>query len=503
MSPLSRRGFLCGSAAIGASAALSLPPAQVRAGEARLLSATRRTIEVGGRAASVMGLVDVTGRPGLTLDPGEPFRIHLANDLDVETIIHWHGQVPPNAQDGVSNTNPMLAPGARRRFDFAPRPGTFWMHSHIPAQEIDLLAAPLIVRGAADLRADRQEVVLFLHDFSFKSGEEVLAEITGGAAMPHGEVQQGSHADGNRRITGLHGADTNPAPAPMAHGGQGGQGGREGGMAMDLNDYEFDAYLANDRTLDDPETVRVERGGKVLLRVINASSMTAFWIDLGGHPARLVAVDGDPVQPLAGGRFGLAQGQRLDIALTMPADGTALPVLALREGAPQRTGLVLAPAGAEVRRIAGLAEAPHPAYSGDTAQELALRARHPLPPRPADRTHMVMLGGQMAPYEWTINGQLWGSHTPIAARAGERVEMTFHNMSMMAHPMHLHGHVFQVVAVNGTRISGALRDTVHVPPMGSVTLAFDAGEAAPWMLHCHHMAHMATGMMTELDVASA
>jgi FtsP/CotA-like multicopper oxidase with cupredoxin domain len=36
--------------------------------------------------------------------------------------------------------------------------------------------------------------------------------------------------------------------------------------------------------------------------------------------------------------------------------------------------------------------------------------------------------------------------------------------------------------------------------MGMVTIAFDAGEVAPWMLHCHHMAHMATGMMTELDV---
>ena len=116
---------------------------------------------------------------------------------------------------------------------------------------------------------------------------------------------------------------------------------------------------------------------------------------------------------------------------------------------------------------------------------------------------MVMLGGAMSPYSWTINGQLWGKHTPIAVLQGERVEMMFHNMSMMAHPMHLHGHVFQVVDINGTRVAGAVRDTVHVPALGMVTVAFDAGEVAPWMLHCHHMAHMATGMMTELDVRSA
>ncbi|MCB2103988.1 MAG: multicopper oxidase domain-containing protein, partial [Rhodobacteraceae bacterium] len=79
---------------------------------------------------------------------------------------------------------------------------------------------------------------------------------------------------------------------------------------------------------------------------------------------------------------------------------------------------------------------------------------------------------------------------------------TFHNMSMMGHPMHLHGHAFQVVAINGTPVAGARRDTVYVPPMAMVTVAVDAGEAARWMLHCHHMPHLATGMMTEFAVSA-
>ncbi|MFU8777737.1 MAG: multicopper oxidase domain-containing protein, partial [Roseovarius sp.] len=72
----------------------------------------------------------------------------------------------------------------------------------------------------------------------------------------------------------------------------------------------------------------------------------------------------------------------------------------------------------------------------------------------------------------------------------------------------LHGHVFQVVGIGGQgigaprRINGATRDTVHVPPMSMVTVAFDAGEAARWMLHCHHMPHLITGMMTELVVTA-
>ena len=108
----------------------------------------------------------------------------------------------------------------------------------------------------------------------------------------------------------------------------------------------------------------------------------------------------------------------------------------------------------------------------------------------------------MQPYLWTIDGQTWATHKPITAKSGERVELTFHNMSMMGHPMHLHGHVFQVVNVNGRAISGAMRDTVYVPPMAMVTVALDAGEAARWMLHCHHMPHLSTGMMTEFAVSA-
>lgn len=482
MTTLTRRKFLAASTA--ASVALILPAGLRAAPDAMPLTATTRTIEVKGRAARVMGLVNAQGGPGIVLDPGQRFRVDLTNGLDVETIVHWHGQIPPNAQDGVPNTNPMLKPGETRAFDFGAKPGTYWMHSHIPAQEVGLLAAPLIVRSDADLGADRQEVVLFLHDFSFKAPEEVLAEVTGGMDMDH-----------------------DPAPARGMPGTTGNMPGMTGmmgmgAMAMDLNDFDFDAYLANDRTLDDPEVVKVERGGRVLLRAVNASSMTVFWVDLGAAQGRLVAVDGEPCRPYAVSRFGFAPGQRLDIEIDLPADGTALPILALREGARERTGLILAPAGATVSRIAGLSGDEHPAFSAELTQEAALSAVTPLPSRPADRTHTMMLGGAMMPYLWTINGESWGNHTPIPARSGERVEVTFHNMSMMAHPMHLHGHAFQVVGIGMQRIAGALRDTVHVPPMNMVTIAFDAGEAAPWMFHCHHMGHLETGMMTELAVSA-
>jgi FtsP/CotA-like multicopper oxidase with cupredoxin domain len=388
------------------------------------------------------------------------------------------------------------------------------MHSHVPVQEMQLLAAPLIVRAPEDLAADRQEVVMFLHDFSFKSPEEVLAEISGGHGAgghaQHGAAHsmQGMPMGGMAAMQGMahgamdHGGMNDMPMGGMAMGNMPGMGRMMGmaGMAMDLNDHDWDAYLANDRTLSDPEVVPVERGGRILLRVINAAAATVFWIDTGQAPARLVAADGHAVRPLPGSRFGLAMGQRLDLEIDLPNEGGAWPILALREGARERTGLILATTGAEVRRIDALAEAEAPAFDTDLAQEARLIARDALPDRPVYRSQMLVLGGSMQPYVWTINGAVWGQHQPVTARSGERVVLSFHNMSMMGHPMHLHGHVFQVVGLNGRRVAGALRDTVYVPPMSMVDVALDAGEAARWMLHCHHMPHLATGMMTEFAV---
>ena len=248
--------------------------------------------------------------------------------------------------------------------------------------------------------------------------------------------------------------------------------------------------------------IRVEAGGRVRLRIINAAAATVFWIDTGEVAGRLVAVDGHDVLPVAGTRFGIAMAQRLDIELDLPAGTGAFPILALREGARERTGIVLATVGAEVSRIESLAETAALAFDTGLAQERSLRAASPLAVRAASKTQMMMLEGSMQPYLWTIDGKTWGDHVPVTATSGERVEIMFHNMSMMSHPMHLHGHAFQVVGIGSERFAGAVRDTVYVPPMAMVTIAVDAGEAARWMLHCHHMPHLATGMMTEFAVSA-
>lgn len=162
MNTLSRRGFLAAGAATFAVAQMPRHALAQSAAPIRLSAATR-TLDIDGRAASVFGLAGPGGQ-GLILDPGQRFRVDLTNDLDIGTIVHWHGQIPPNAQDGVPDMPmPLLTPGETLSYDFEARPGTHWMHSHVPVQEMQLLAAPLIVRSAEEAAADRQEVVMFLH----------------------------------------------------------------------------------------------------------------------------------------------------------------------------------------------------------------------------------------------------------------------------------------------------------------------------------------------------
>jgi FtsP/CotA-like multicopper oxidase with cupredoxin domain len=323
---------------------------------------------------------------------------------------------------------------------------------------------------------------VLLHDFSFTPAEELLNRLTGGSghhAMDHsamGQMEMGEMPMGNMSMG--HMAMGN---MPMA--------------GMDLNDIDYDAYLANDRTLDDPDVIQVDKGGRVRLRIINGAASTAFSIDAGSLAATLVAVDGKPVMPLAGRYFSATMGQRLDIVVTIPQEGGAFPILALREGVPERTGIILASQGAVVEKIAPRAETEGPVL--DLTMEQALRASHPLASRHPDRQFMVHLAGDMASYRWAMMGA-----SDLAARTGERIEVAMMNMSMMAHPMHLHGHEFQVVAIDGEPFSGAVRDTVLVPPMRTLTIAFDGGAPGKWPFHCHHLYHMASGMMVHMPVTA-
>ena len=452
---LTRRTFLA------TAAALTLPRPAFAAPPA--LTVTSRQIEVLGQAAKVYGITNAAGGHGLTARQGDRFTGSVLNDSGGDLVLHWHGQThAPATQDRTRPDGGAQATGTVDDYDFALTPGTHWMHSHSLSEQ-RLLAAPMVT---VEADATTPEAVVMLHDFAFRSPEEILAEL--GASPAHDMAT----------MTTETGEDAGHDMAAMAM-----------PAMVHANDVRYDAFLANDRTLSDPQVIAVDPG-PFRLRIINGATATAFWIDTQ-LPTQVIATDGTPCTPRTGQHFPVAQGQRLDLLVTIPPEGGAFPILAQVESARLRTGVILATAGAQIPRVADLAEVDSAAL--DLRLDAALTTATPPPDRAGQVLHVTM--GMKPGYVWTLD-----TGGPLQAALGSRVELMFMNPTPMMHPMHLHGHHFQVVDVGMGRFAGPMRDTVIVPPGGMVTVAVDLDKVGEWFLHCHHLYHMAGGMMTTLTV---
>src|SRR5271166_2189780 len=105
-----------------------------------------------------------------------------------------------------------------------------------------------------------------LHDFSFRGSDEILADLTHTTPAEAERVatqEENVPAPAAQPATAGSAVTTSPPAMSMASGAK-----------RDLNDVDYDAFLANDRTISDPEVVRVTAGGRVRLRIINASAST-------------------------------------------------------------------------------------------------------------------------------------------------------------------------------------------------------------------------------------
>lgn len=127
-----------------------------------------------------------------------------------------------------------------------------------------------------------------------------------------------------------------------------------------------------------------------------------------------------------------------------------------------------------------------------TVDELKAKESTTLPPKAPKYDVKLVLGGDMERYVWHINNKAISEDRNIIINEGDVVRFTFVNETMMHHPMHLHGHFFRVLNKNGDR--SPLKHTVDVPPHGTRTIEFYANEPGEWMLHCHNLYHMKTGM---------
>ncbi|MET7770563.1 multicopper oxidase family protein [Nocardia sp. NPDC005366] len=507
IAPLNRRGFLAltaGSAAAVALAACSNDTRSVRdlvladSGEVRDAEAQRRAANAAVRAVSLraepttvdLGGVQVQtwtygGRlPGreIRLTRGEVLRAEIANALPAPTTIHWHGIALRNDMDGSPDiTQSPIAPGGTFGYEFTvPDPGTYWLHPHVGPQLDRGLYAPLIIEDPADGAEYDTEAVIVLDDWldgvDGRTPDTQLRQLraTGMSGMNMGGGM-------NRMNMGGMSMPTNPN-APL------------GSDAGDVDDYPY--FLINGRTDRDPVTLSGKPGQRMRLRIINAGADTAFRVALGGHRLRVTHTDGYPVQPITTDSLLIGMGERYDAIIEL-GDGV-FPLVAAAEGKTGR-GLALVRTGAGAAPAAD-ARPTELTAAPLTADKLVAADSVRLPQRKPDRTLDITLGAAARDYVWTINGRDYDQRTPLDVSAGQRVRLRFTNQTMMFHPMHLHGHTFQLATPGGT---GPRKDTVVVAPMQTVQADLDATNPGQWMLHCHNAYHQEAGMMTVMSYLRA
>jgi multicopper oxidase len=230
------------------------------------------------------------------------------------------------------------------------------------------------------------------------------------------------------------------------------------------------------------EPLRVRKGERIRVRLINASAEHTHLIRLAGHRLRVTHTDGNPLMDAVEvDAVPIASSERYDVLVTADWPGAWW----LHCAAPGH-----AAAGERVLVVydGHVGRTPEPTIEDMSGLELwhyAMgRGRDVLSPGSGtvQTFSQTLSGGMMGSDAWTINGKQYPHTDPIAVRKGERVRVRLGNMSMEAHPMHLHGQSFEVLAVNGRRVDPPLvKDSLDVRAhMGAVEIEFAAHNPGDW-----------------------
>jgi FtsP/CotA-like multicopper oxidase with cupredoxin domain len=417
--------------------------------------------------------------PLLRFREGELVTIAVRNTTNETQTVHWHGLIVSDLVDGVVDEGtPPVQPRSARSYTFVVTPGgTRWYHSHFGEGLFSGMFGPLVVDRKDEPGAYDREVILVLHEFKH--------------SIPTTGMMMDEYPPGSPTLS---------APA-MGMGGMMNGGMMGGGMMspnMLMRDAHYAAYAINGKALGAGEPLRVKRGERVRFRIINASATKTHRMALPGHRFRVIELDGNPVpKPRELDAIELGVAERIDAVVTMDEPGVWVFGSTVAEARGKGMGIVVAYDG----------ERGTPTWRDDATDAFRYQDfAAPGSPVDNERTVELVLRKSMAgPDAWSINGQRYPNVTPIRVREGLGYLLQFVNMSMMEHPMHTHGHSFELVRVDGIAVGGILKDTVVVRPMmGRVDVLLRANNPyrGRFLLHCHNQQHMDGGMMTILSYES-
>jgi hypothetical protein len=294
-------------AALLGSVALFVPLALSAATVEYDLTIARQTVNFTGQPALAMTINSQLPGPTLRFTEGDRAVIRVHNQMDVETSIHWHGILLPNAMDGVPFlTYPPIAPGATFTYEFDLRQsGTYWYHSHTMLQEQRGLFGALVIAPKNPSEFDRlRDHAVVLSDWTDEDASSVLHTLKRGSEWYSIQKGSGQSVLGAARL-GLLGAYFSRELQRMP--------------PMDLADVYYDRFLLNGAS---QQSIAAEPGEKIRLRIIAGSASTFFYLEFAGGPLRVISADGLPVQPFDEDRLLIGVAETYDVIVTVPTEGS-------------------------------------------------------------------------------------------------------------------------------------------------------------------------------------
>ncbi len=467
MFKFSRRQFLGGSAIFSLISAFSSSIVHAAKSSIKIIAEPQFSYFFGndGPSTKVWAYGDIPG-PTLKIKQDERLRVSLLNNLPDPTTIHWHGLRIQESMDGVPYLSQApIEPGETFSYDFiAKDAGTYWYHPHVnSAEQVGRgLSGALIVEEPDPIKVDR-DIVWVIDDW-------YLGEDAG--IMEFGNFHAMSHA------------------------------GRMGNVAT-ING------LAN-------ESFSLRSGERIRLRLINTANARVFGLQFEGLNPWRIAIDGHPITPFQMNEklIIVPPGGRTDLIL----DFTGAPgdEFNVHDKYYSRQNYTL---------TKGIYSDEEPLRTEPLGAPEKLTENPVQVPdlRTAEHHEMIFEGGAMGGLRqaeldgevlglrdlanrgliWAINGKMYPpmekdniGEPLLSMKLGQTYILTWTNHTAFDHPIHLHGHSFHVISIDGTVLeTPIIMDTVLINSEQSVEIAFVADNPGKWALHCHVLEHAKAGMM--------
>ena len=391
---------------------------------------------------------------------GDFVQVKLKNELDVPVTIHWHGVLLPNKMDGIPGlTQDAVQPGESFTYEFiAHDAGTYWYHSHQQSSvQVDkgLYGSFIVEEKEKDYKKDE---VFILDEWAVNQEKE---DITNMGGMMKGAMSGDGEADTKQM---------------------------------------YDTFTVNGKSGKAIEPLVMEAGEKARLRFVNAGYQVHRLVFPEGS---MKVIENDAERVISEDNntnvLEIAPGERVDVEFTKSdqdsvfigqeqnidhAEDMILPVVSNETHSDQEASLA---------REAGTAKG----ISYGSEELIFDKTPDPDVTYDMDLSMGMSMGEGMS---FQINDETFPDTPPIKVEEGDIVKVTLRNKGRMNHPMHLHGHRFQVESKNGKEFERPIvKDLIHVKPGEEYVIYFKADNVGEWLFHCHDNNHAARGMVTIVD----